>query len=47
MANKNNAKYDYLFTDNEKKMKKQEYLNGLAIKGIAKKYNIKSKYLKQ
>lgn len=43
MANKNNAKYDYLFTDNEKKMMKQEYLNGLSIREIAKKYNIKSK----
>ena len=44
MANKNNAKYDYLFTDNEKEMMKQEYLNGLSIREIAKKYNIKSKY---
>lgn len=44
MANKNNAKYDYLFTDSEKKMMKQEYLNGLSIREIAKKYNIKSKY---
>ncbi len=44
MANKNNAKYDYLFTDDEKEIIKHDYMNGLSIREVAKKYNIKSKH---
>lgn len=43
MANKNNAKYDFLFTEEEKKQIKQEYLDGQSIRDLCAKYNIKCK----
>lgn len=36
-------KYDKLFTDEEKETMRQEYLNGLSIRGICEKYNINCK----
>lgn len=43
MTNKNNAKYDFLFTEEEKKQIRQEYLDGQSIRDLCAKYNIKCK----
>lgn len=43
MAHKNNAKYDFLFDEQDKKKIQQDYLSGESIRDICTKYNIKSK----
>ena len=42
MAHKNNTKYDYLFSEKQKEKMRKEYLEGLSIREIADKYNIKA-----
>lgn len=41
MANKNNAKYDFLFTEQEKEKMRKEYLDGESIRGLCKRHNIR------